>query len=322
MSLSQNVNALKNSLGINAEMPLHEAVDRAVIELGLASEIKGLTLVDKVNACMAAAGIAPPGVQMQAMPAAVMEPVYAQAVMPQEPVLVGQVVEPFMAAYVAAPIPVAGGEIVFKFFIDDWVVACSYNGVDLMSQVDRGQCKPSTVRTQYVPGAVLTIAGWDNESGHAAALFLAVSTPMGRFKLSSDRGEQMCKVLPMGHFGPPAGWQLNAFDDSTWQAPGRNTVWDGWHQHLPASMKTFANVTGADGVWTGAQKYNYFRIYVDAGLQALEEPPARGWDAPFAKPNRLALVERDDPNRCYFKEVRRGSARTTEHTYLRQRFVT
>lgn len=283
MSLAAKVDTLREQLGLHADLVIKDVVDQAVEQLGLSGQCKGMPLIEQVDRCLQVLGVnqqAPVvAATLMAVPVGIVPAVAAQA-WPQADA----------AHHVSGP-------ITFTFFIDDWVTSCFYNGVDMMSQVNRGQCQVSTVRAEYVPGAVLCIGGWDNQSGGAAGLFLGVDAPGGRFKLSSRRGSSVCKVLPMGGNTPPQGWHTVHFDDSHWQPPGSNSVWGGWQQHLPAAMRSL-NLSGADGVWNGRQKYNYFRINIEAGLTQPELPPQ-----PFGSPNCLALVDAGNPNKCFFKEA-------------------
>lgn len=150
-----------------------------------------------------------------------------------------------------------------------------------------------------VPHLWLQIGGWDNQSGGAAGLFFGAHTPLGRFKLTPSRGGNVCKVLASGGDNPPHSWEQNNFDDRHWQEPDKNSVWGGWHQHLSGELRSHANLSGADGVWVGHHKYNFFRIKIEAG--ALEPEPA---PRPCSRPNRLVLVGANSPDRALFTEAR------------------
>ena len=162
----------------------------------------------------------------------------------------------------ASPTASGGTDSEATFFIDDWLTGIYYNGVDLTSQANKGQCSPTHLSFKYVPGAVLCIKGWDNQSGGAAGLFLHTKTPVGEFVLRP--GDERCTVLAADGDKPPKGWEQTKFKDGKWQTPQRNSVWEGWHQHLPGEMRA-KGVGGGDGVWNGKKKFNFFRIRLDGG---------------------------------------------------------
>ena len=59
-SLSQKVDTLRAHLGLPAGQPLVETVDKAVQQLGLQDQVKGMTMAQKVAACLSGVDTADP----------------------------------------------------------------------------------------------------------------------------------------------------------------------------------------------------------------------------------------------------------------------
>ena len=263
-SLGNKVDELRVQLGIAANVPIINVVDTAIEQLGVKPP-PGATLVHKVDQCFIALGgftPAPQPMQMWQPPPAMVQPAMVQPTVMIEPV--AEVIEVGQPVEMVHTPPPPSGPITAKFYIDDYVTHCFYNGLDLSRQISRGQCTPSTLTFDYVPGAVLCIGGWDNQGGGAAGFFFTAQTPMGKFKLTPHTPHAVCRVYAANSNSPPGGWEQNAFDDSAWAQCERNQVWPGWHQHLSPVLRN-EGVTGGDGVWNGHQKHNYFRIKLDMG---------------------------------------------------------
>jgi len=251
--LAAKVDTIRRQLGLREGVPMIETISQALSELGISADRQaGLTLQAKADLCLREIGAAPTPMTMQ------------QTLPIGEPI---QMAEPVMA------VPVPSGRIEVTLMIDDWVTGVYYNGIDLTSQADSGQCKVSTITTDYVAGAVLCVKGWDNQSGGAAGLFLHCTSPAGEFVLKPH--DPRCRVLSASSDHPPSGWVSNGFDDGEWQPPESQSVWGGWHQHLPAPLKA-KGCSGGHGVWNGRRKHNFFRIRLDApGLASMPTPRPR-----------------------------------------------
>ena len=87
MSLKDKVDTLRLQLGLGPEMPIVDVVDHAVSQLGLESEARGMTIIQKAETCLSqlggsAASMLPVAFASEVPSVAVMQPVQSTWVQP------------------------------------------------------------------------------------------------------------------------------------------------------------------------------------------------------------------------------------------------
>jgi len=130
---------------------------------------------------------------------------------------------------------------------DDWIDEFYFNGSDERHRLSdpAGCCTLKRCTLKYDPlaeeGAVLAIAGNDNQPGTSASFGLRVESSAGwKIELSMENAEALgakvfgikgpeshdIEVGPMGrpsNMSPPEGWTSNDFDDREWSLPTKST---------------------------------------------------------------------------------------------------